>query len=216
MTDLDWLTWTRHHAALFQLTSDADTNMLAAWRPLLDEYGAVELFAASNHIAANVAAFRTEHLRLIRQQIARQRTEKQRQYAEAQGETQGGCEDCGVSGWACVPHPVCVVNGEWQWPYRTTAIYCACPIGTNMRDRHERHEQARENDHRLFRLVMCWKMVEYELRFPGWRVWLRKRAEDVQTESRARALAAHADKVLPLASAVGEAYGKLVRVESAK
>lgn len=168
--------------------------MFAAWWSLVASYAVYELVEASNHIAVNQSGlWRTEHLRELRQRVAVRRRDR---YA-AEAEQKVGFIECSVchgSGWAVVPHPRWVIEGEWQsdgnhWP--TAAVYCYCGRGQRLLS----HAQAYNQDSPKHPRAIGMTLERYEGLNPRWHQQMEDRANASKDEAHAKVMAAHAQKL---------------------
>jgi hypothetical protein len=210
MNGNEWNIWTEHHAALFQMHSDTDVKMFIAWRPLLDGYSLNELRAASNYLASNVQAFRTDHLRLLRLHIMGKRRDAQHLLDEARGEVSNVCDLCGGIGSVLVPHPACIRDGEFG-PHplsgrkEIAAVYCACERGR----RGYEIQKTRASEDTRCKVMTC--LGQYEIRNPGWMNQWKEYEAEKNAEIEARTLAAKADALHPLGNLVGRAFSQLTK-----
>ena len=135
----EFTAWAERHLKTFGLTPSAkDRETIDLWYPIFTAsgYTAAELDYATQTMARNPPKYRSEHLPGIHAAIGGLRKEAAQDDRRDRDtiEAYEVCKDCGDSGWAWVPHPRFVVDGEWvPFQGRTykpeAALPCMCPRG---------------------------------------------------------------------------------------
>jgi hypothetical protein len=202
MSDLEYLTWKEHHAALFNLRTPEDAAMFDAWFPMLCDYLFLELKEASNKIVKLVPLpFRAQQLGALRRAITEAKLAAQEaddKANEIEGKT---CPLCDNTGWARVPHVKYVIDGVWQAPYPETTVLCSCAKGSSLlnkqrlyRDSHaDLIAQGKRSDPMSMSLkenvqIGRRTMKSYEQCNPFWEFQVAERKKLVPHEETARAM----------------------------
>jgi hypothetical protein len=189
VSDDEWAGWVEYHAVLFGLDGEGETRTLLAWRETFAAQGfiAEELRAASLHLARDPPRYREEHLRRLQEVIHGRRAAARRAddlRREAEEGAQWVCADCHGCGWASVPHPRYLAEGEWQpdggGRLHTVAVLCSCNRGRREAELHEK--------------VRPLTLAAYELQNPLWRGQLAGAARARAAALHARRLAREADR----------------------
>jgi hypothetical protein len=186
--DGDWAGWVEYHAVLFGLDGEGETRTLLAWRETFAAQGftAEELRAASLHLARDPPRYREEHLRRLQEVIHGRRAAVRRSadlLREAE-ESEWVCPHCHACGWASVPHPRFLVEGEWRADgggrLHTVAVLCSCNRGRREAELHAKAGPL--------------TLATYELRNPLWREQVAAAARARAAATDARRLAREADR----------------------
>ena len=194
--------WIEHHAALFQLTSDADQAMLTAWSELVIDFDLADALEASNWIATQRgAAFRTQHLGLLSARISFRKSERSRKLDEAYRNRNDFTCLCKGVGVTSVPHPRFVKDGVWIRPWPLVAVTCDCTIGKAYHERLTASQIAKEKPVPL-------AMRAYESRVPHWRRLVSEREAAKKLEQEASRRATYADGLHGPIKAVLERSGR--------
>lgn len=202
MNVTEYDSWTKYHRAMFQMKSDDDLPMFAAWMPSLREFTLAEARDASLAIAADpgtAGKFRTEHLALIRQKIRIKRAEVNRAFRK-EAERHGEVNSCGVCrgiGMAHVPHVKSVVDGLWIYPFATMVVSCSCNRG-GARQIAMDTLTIQQDFAGTRRRVRMMTLAEYEFSVPDWPAIFEAREVQRQSEKNAGYYAKRADKENPI------------------
>lgn len=135
MSDDEWAEWVVSHATMFGMRSADDDAMVNAWRPALNQYTPNELEAASVALLKDGPRFRDQHVAGLLRYLAMKRAQQAQAIAAQSdnGFTLAKCSVCQGGGYAIVPHPNCMKDGEFvagPGGYKTTvAVTCSCGIG---------------------------------------------------------------------------------------
>lgn len=136
MNDADWIAWSQSHATMFALRMNEDLDMIASWRPILDQFSRAELETASRELIKNPPQFRDKHVAGLLRILHHRRGELARQFAQQTDldeEARLRCGVCKGTGAVVVPHPKCMIQGEFvagPAGYKTTAaVTCTCARG---------------------------------------------------------------------------------------
>lgn len=203
MTDSEWDDWAGYHATLHRMTDAADLAMMSLWRDVFEAsgYGADELREASIALATSgEGRWRSEHLESLIQRVTQRRFQRM-QLEQAELDQQHAaeeCRQCSGSGLVTVPHPHCVRDGDFCYPFYTCVVACMCYRGERKRQQnmatrshHEEKVKARRIDTPAPSVLPS--IAEWELRHPGWQSLLEQREYKREVGRKARMATAAAD-----------------------
>lgn len=197
MNDNDWTAWVSEHAGLFGMTAPGDAELFRLWRQLLAGFSLSELRAASLWLVAEAphnSRFRTNHVSALRSRITAQRSAAFRRELEQLNlaAESDRCRLCQGVGLVWVPHPGCIVDGLWVYPWYEIVVACTCSRGG-----------ARFNGVNGYlagaqRRVRIGDLTTYEAIHPDWQQIVAARASQREYELAAAHAAGQADKLKPL------------------
>lgn len=198
MTNQEWADCSLHHKTLFALRTEADSEMVAAWRPMLGHLSALDMKAASEDLLRKGGAPYSRHVSMILEIVADR--VRQRAIAWESRDRSFVCLMCLDRGLLDVPHPGCIVNGELVeyspsgglHYYATIIVYCSCNKGAH------KHQRLKElNDEKKRKLPMPTTLVWYELNVcPHW----RDLVAELEAIRKAKAETARLNSYKPLAN----------------
>lgn len=154
-----WDDWTKHHAMLFALLSDAEERMLREWAVLLGLRGwsAEELWEASEWLCRHdPPRYRSAHLKALEDRLPIVRADKARQ-ARPPEDARGVCIDCRGDGLVSVPNPRDDPLGRGL--FYTMVVACHCALG-------------RWKQQHSFGQKGILDIAQYEAAYPDWRLRL--------------------------------------------
>jgi hypothetical protein len=190
MTAAEYQDWVYHHSTLFALGErPGDVDRFLLWKPQLDQFTLDELISATNRLlASGRKIWPDDHVASLQREVRAMRMEwrKENSVMPAQG---GQCRLCGGCSVAvvAVPHPSCVVNGAWVYPFYTVAVACICESGVRFSNR--QRDQYREAPVGKKGLLPTLTLENYERGNPGWQQMMERRELEL-TEVRKLAMAA--------------------------
>jgi hypothetical protein len=189
MTDDDWQEWAESHSTVFGMRFAEDLQMVASWRRFLDGYSLSELHTATGELAKNFPRSREQHITALLRILASRRAATSMAYVEQSKHEVGqpmACSMCGGGGTVMVPHPRCMVDGEYipgPGGYKATAaVFCDCNTG--------RRKLA------TFSLERPMTLAEYETRYgQGWPDLLVEAEKERRGKHQMQMEASHVDKM---------------------
>jgi hypothetical protein len=135
VTDDDWAEWSDHHCRVFGFKWPDELDMVASWREFLGAYSTAELKAATMELVKDPPKFREPHVSGLMRCLANKRAAMQKAYVAQAAATHepASCSTCAGVGTVHVPHPQCVIDGEYvvgPGGYKAEAVvFCRCLIG---------------------------------------------------------------------------------------
>lgn len=141
MTNQEWADCSLHHKTLHAMRTEADSEMIAAWRPMLGHLSAADMKAASEELLRVGGVPYTKHVSTLLGIVADR--VRQRALAWESRDRSFLCLACLDRGLLDVPHPGCIVNGELVefspgggcHYYATVVVYCNCNKGAHKHQR---------------------------------------------------------------------------------
>lgn len=214
MTDVHWADWVKFHGDLFRWDAAPDVAMMNAWRAAFEARGftADELKTASMHLAqAGPPKWRDQFLEALLSRISSARLARMRHKQEQLASARDArCTICSDVGLVIVPHPRCVFDGEWSYPWYSCVVACNCEAGRIKARSHEEVMVLAREAKRKDRLIVpprMWTIEEYEARNPGWLEQSAERKRKREAEQNARAVSRHLDTQL---GAIGTAVEQVL------
>ena len=185
--------WCVKHANIFGMLNDPEAIMIHEWAGFLEGsgYSADECFAASRWLAENdPPRFRGDHYPALVKRIGRARLavalenrEQEQRLAEANNRDQE-CANCFNTGYAKVPHLVCVLEGQWFHPFYCLDVICDCQRGRAIEAvEPQRILQRAKTSPQSPKQKAQMTLSEYRVKNPDWRVQLKDRAEAARREA---------------------------------
>lgn len=203
-----WEEWSVYHATLFRMADDLP--MIQLWRETFEArgYSAGELREASMNLATHGGGrWRTEHLEAILDRVAHRRLARlqESQAEEDRRHAAEECKACFGAGLISVPHPACIRDHEWVYPFYECAVACRCYRGCKWVNSMQATIEAAKDDPRrkgdIPRRIIS--IGEYEMHYSGWESQMQLREIRRETERSARQATAREDKRRgPLAGSV--------------
>jgi hypothetical protein len=195
--------WTTYHRSLFQMKAAEDKPMFLAWFHSMREFTLAEAKAASLAMAGDpvqAAAFRTQHLALLRQQIASMRFARARaEFAELdRAKDAQACKVCASTGMVSVPHRDAIADGQWQHPFPSMAVACRCSRGSAVFNGVSAAEVTQRLAGRSKRRYQMMGLDEYEALYPNWHDLVESHELLRKSERSAQWHAEEADRKSPI------------------
>jgi hypothetical protein len=187
MTDDEWEAWKTYHTVVFGFKGHEDDELMVdTWREFLAVYSVAELKAASMELVKDPPKFREPHISGLMRCLANKRAARQKAYvAQASAHEPASCSTCAGVGTVHVPHPQCVIDGEYvvgPGGYKAEAVvFCRCLIG--------------ERKLRTYAGERPMTLGEYEAKFgQGWAALLDESEAERNAARKLKTQAARVDK----------------------
>jgi hypothetical protein len=200
MSDTEYTEFTHAYLVLFPVTGTGKDvrEMLVFWSRSIQEFGFPEAMTALEEVSGDPSmkqSWRANHLGMLKASVmknrhARQRAEREELDRRYQATA---CRDCGGVGTVSVPHPHCIVDGDWIYPYYEVCVFCSCIRGQLRRQSCEPHLAAKH-----LRLTAYGSIGEYENMYPEWQAIVQDRKEKRAAEQAGTEYARIADKNAPV------------------
>lgn len=200
MTSAEYTNWQSFYRSVFCVNAaPTDAAMFSHWGEVLGVFSFAELRAATLEVASSPeprAAWRQNHLSMLKAAVMSARYKLQRaeqdeldrQYRDA-----GECPRKCTGGMLFVPHPHCVVNDDWTYPYYSAAICCSCPRGSARYNARSQSDQ--ENDRR----TGVWLDIRtYEALHPEWELMVQRHDSKIKSERASEYFAKRGDTTNPI------------------
>lgn len=200
MSGEEYFAWQGFYRTVFCIqASPTDGAMFSHWGEVLGVFDFAELRAATLEVASSPeprASFRQNHLSMLKSAVLANRFKRQRaeqdeldrQYRDA-----SSCPNECTGGLVFVPHPHCMVNDDWAYPYYSACVCCSCPRGS------QRFNSRAEQDAEKNRRTGSWIDIRsYEAIYPEWRELVRKHNAKIMSEREGEYYAKRADATNPI------------------
>lgn len=150
--------WMDYHLGLFCIDEAVVSAAFMRWWPAFEAMNVTpeEMKQATDyfHREGDSPHRIAQHFDRMLQQIADIRTKRDNLLAikreQAAVDTVGACDNCGETGWVCVPHGKNLIqeNGEWSWRlnhysngnlpiHYEMVVTCTCPKGIKIQSRYK-------------------------------------------------------------------------------
>ncbi len=198
MSPAEYTNWQSFYRSVFCVTAaPTDAAMFSHWGEVLGVFSFAELRAATLEVASSPeprAGWRQNHLSMLkaavmaaRHKIQRaEQDELDRQYRDA-----GACPRKCTAGMLFVPHPHCMVDDDWSYPYYTAVIVCDCSRGSIRFNARAEHDIEKRRD--------PWMGIRhYEALYPGWEELVARHAAKIKSERDSEYFAKRGDATNPI------------------
>lgn len=198
MSGPEYAEWQVFYRTVFCINpAPTDSAMFSHWCEVLGTFSFAELRAATLEVASSPeprAAWRQNHLSMLKAAVmaARYRIQRAEQdELDRQYKAAGECPRKCTAGMIFVPHPHCMVNDDWAYPYYTAVIVCDCPRGSIRFNARADHDIEKRRD--------PWMDIRtYDALYPGWEDLVGRHAAKIKSERASEYFAKRGDATNPI------------------